>query len=114
MDGVQRCPFVKLKADTAGVLVVRYTKLKKPLRGRVEQSVQADTKRRSEVNMAKYRGSQCITDCSGHRAGAAYFRRGGRSLTRSSGSFNRGMRIAQGDAKKRGQRTRLGITKKSK
>ena len=52
MGGVQRCPFVKLKADTAGALAVRYTRLKKPLRGREERSVQADTKRRSEVNMA--------------------------------------------------------------
>jgi len=76
--------------------------------------VQADTKRRREVNMATYRGSQCKTNCAGHRAGARYFRNGGRSLTRSSSSFNSGMRIAQGDAKKRGQRTRVGITKKSK
>jgi len=64
--------------------------------------------------MATYRGSQCLTDCSGHRKGAAYFRRGGRSLTKSSSSFNKGMRIAQGDAKRAGQRTRLSITKKSK
>lgn len=64
--------------------------------------------------MAKYRGSPCITDCSGHRAGAGYFRSGGRSKTRSSPSFNKGMRIAQGDAKKRGQRTRISLTKRSK
>lgn len=64
--------------------------------------------------MAKYRGSQCLTDCSGHRAGARYFRSGGRSLTLSSGSFNKGMRIAQGDAKKQGKRTRVSVTRKSK
>lgn len=64
--------------------------------------------------MATYRGSQCKTDCGGHKAGASYFRRGGRSLTRSSSSFNKGMRIAQGSAKKRGKRTRLSVTKKSK
>ena len=64
--------------------------------------------------MATYYGSQCLTDCSGHRAGARYVRTGGRSLTISSGSFNRGMRIAQRQLKNRGVRTRLSITKKSK
>lgn len=64
--------------------------------------------------MATYRGSQCKGTCAGHRAGASYFRRGGRSLTRSSSSFNKGMRIAQSSAKRRGKRTRLSITKKSK
>ena len=64
--------------------------------------------------MATYRGSQCKTDCSGHRAGARYFRGGGRSKTISSPSFNKGMRIAQGDAKKRGKRTRISLTKRSK
>jgi len=64
--------------------------------------------------MATYGGSQCKTNCAGHRAGAAYVRRGGRSLTRSSSSFNNGMRIQQKRAKKKGTRMRLGITKKSK
>jgi hypothetical protein len=64
--------------------------------------------------MATYSGYRCKTDCSGHRAGAAYVRRGGRSLTRSSSSFNRGMRIQQRRLKARGTRTRLSITKKSK
>lgn len=64
--------------------------------------------------MATYKGSQCKTDCSGHRAGAAYFRRGGRSLTYSSSSFNKGMRISQTDAKRAGKRTRLAHTRRSK
>ena len=64
--------------------------------------------------MSEYRGSGCKTDCSGHRAGASYFRKGGRSSTRSSTSFNNGMRLAQADAKKAGQRTRISVTKRSK
>jgi hypothetical protein len=64
--------------------------------------------------MATYRGSKCKTDCSGHAAGARYFRRGGRSLTKSSRSFNEGMRDAQRIVKRRGKRTRLSITKRSK
>lgn len=64
--------------------------------------------------MAKYRGSQCKTNCDGHRAGARYARSGGRSLTRSSSSFNKGMRIVQQQLKKQGVRTRMSITKKSK
>jgi hypothetical protein len=64
--------------------------------------------------MATYRGSPCKGDCSGHRAGARYARNGGRTLTRSSSSFNKGMRITQASLKKRGQRTRMSITRKSK
>ena len=64
--------------------------------------------------MATYRGSTCKTDCSGHRAGARYARNGGRSLTRSSSSFNSGMRIVQRTLKRKGVRTRMSITKKSK
>lgn len=64
--------------------------------------------------MATYHGKQCKGDCSGHRAGAAYVRRGGRSLTKSSSSFNAGMRVAQARYKKAGKRTRLSITKRSK
>ena len=64
--------------------------------------------------MAKYAGSQCKGNCDGHKAGAAYVRRGGRTLTRSSSSFNNGMRIQQKRLKSRGVRTRLSITKKSK
>ena len=64
--------------------------------------------------MATYRGSPCKGSCSGHAAGARYFRGGGRSLTRSSSSFNNGMRAAQRIAKGRGKRTRLSITKRSK
>ena len=45
--------------------------------------------------MATYKGSPCKGDCSGHKAGAAYARRGGRSLTFSSSSFNNGRRIQQ-------------------
>lgn len=64
--------------------------------------------------MAKYFGSPCKGACDGHKAGARYVRNGGRSLTRSSPSFNKGMRIAQKRLKKQGKRTRLSITKKSK
>ena len=64
--------------------------------------------------MARYRGSQCKGNCAGHRSGARYARMGGRTLTRSSSSFNKGMRIAQRDLKRRGIRTRMSITKKSK
>lgn len=64
--------------------------------------------------MAKYRGSTCKGNCAGHRAGARYARSGGRTLTRSSPSFNKGMRIAQRDLKRRGIRSRMSITKKSK
>lgn len=64
--------------------------------------------------MATYRGFRCKTDCSGHRAGARYARNGGRSLTRSSSSFNNGMRVTQKQLKRKGIRTRMAITKKSK
>lgn len=64
--------------------------------------------------MARYRGSPCKGDCSGHRAGARYARNGGRTLTRSSSSFNKGMRITQASLKRRGIRTRMSITRKSK
>tara|TARA_R110000823_G_scaffold204607_1_gene335593 strand:+ start:798 stop:995 length:198 start_codon:yes stop_codon:yes gene_type:complete len=65
--------------------------------------------------MAKYRGSPCKSgNCGGHKAGASYFRRGGRSLTKSSTSFNNGMRISQKRVKAAGKRTRLSVTKKSK
>jgi|MEHZ01.6.fsa_nt_MEHZ011641856.1_10 hypothetical protein len=65
--------------------------------------------------MAKYYGSQCLTPgCDGHKTGARYTRGGGRTLTRSSPSFNNGMRIAQKQLKNKGTRTRLSVTKKSK
>ncbi len=65
--------------------------------------------------MAKYYGSQCLTPgCDGHKAGASYVRGGGRSLTRSSTSFNSGMRVAQRRMKNKGIRSRLSVTKKSK
>ena len=64
--------------------------------------------------MATYKGSQCKGNCAGHRSGARYARGGGRTLTRSSSSFNNGMRIQQGVFKSRGIRTRMSITKRSK
>jgi hypothetical protein len=70
--------------------------------------------RRNYRIMATYYGNVCLTDCSGHKEGARYVRSGGRSLTRSSPSFNTGMRTAQGQLKKKGTRSRLSITKKSK
>ena len=62
----------------------------------------------------KWRGDVCKDNCGGHRKGAQYFRKGGRSLTKSSTSFNEGMRTAQRLAKRRGVRSRLSITKRSK
>lgn len=64
--------------------------------------------------MATYRGSPCKGNCDGHRAGARYARMGGRTLTRSSSSFNNGMRIEQKRMKAKGKRTRMSVTKKSK
>ena len=64
--------------------------------------------------MASYRGSPCKGDCSGHRSGARYARSGGRTLTRSSSSFNNGMRIEQKRMKNAGKTTRMSIRKKSK
>jgi len=64
--------------------------------------------------MATYKGSPCKGDCSGHRAGARYARRVGRSLTFSSSSFNNGMRLQQKAYKAKGKRTRMATTKRSK
>ena len=64
--------------------------------------------------MASYKGSPCKGDCGGHRAGARYARQGGRTLTRSSSSFNNGMRIEQKRLKSQGKRTRMQIRKNSK
>jgi hypothetical protein len=57
--------------------------------------------------MAKYKGSQCKWNCEGHMAGEAYVLGGGRLLTKSSSSFNNGMRIAQKDLKAQGINTRM-------
>lgn len=62
----------------------------------------------------KYRGSTCLGDCGGHRAGARYARSGGRTLTRSSASFNAGMRIEQKRMKNTGKKTRMSVRKNSK
>lgn len=64
--------------------------------------------------MATYKGKPCKTDCSGHIAGESYFNRGGRTLTRSSSSFNNGMRIGQSEFKQSGGKSRLRVTKRSK
>ena len=64
--------------------------------------------------MASYYGSPCKGNCDGHKAGRRYAMAGGRALTRSSPSFNAGMRIAQKALAKKGQKTRMGIKKKSK
>ena len=61
-----------------------------------------------------YYGKTCKGDCSGHKAGARYARSGGRTLTKSSSSFNEGMRIVQNQLKNKGQRTRMSVTKRSK
>jgi len=64
--------------------------------------------------MATYRGSPCKGNCDGHRAGARYARLGGRTLTRSSSSFNSGMRVEQKRMKTAGKRTRMQTRKNSK
>jgi len=61
-----------------------------------------------------YYGMRCKSDCGGHRAGKRYAMNGGRALTRSSSSFNEGMRIAQKQLKNQGVKSRMGIKKKSK
>ena len=61
-----------------------------------------------------YYGMRCKEDCGGHRAGRRYAMNGGRALTRSSSSFNEGMRIAQRQLKNKGIKSRMGIKKKSK
>ncbi len=52
----------------------------------------------------KYKGSSCSADCGGHRAGARYYRGGGRKASAYSPSFNKGMRIQQGGAARRSVR----------
>ncbi len=44
----------------------------------------------------RFRGSRCSGNCSGHMAGYDYSQAGGAQYSRSSPSFNNGMRIAQG------------------
>jgi len=61
-----------------------------------------------------YYGANCTGDCGGHRAGYRYAKGGGRALTRSSASFNSGMRIAQRHLKNQGVKSRMGVTKRSK
>lgn len=51
--------------------------------------------------MAKFRGSQCKTNCGGHRAGFRYARSGGAVRSPHSSSFNKGMGIANGTYKPR-------------
>jgi|TARA_R110002073_G_scaffold80996_1_gene194615 hypothetical protein len=51
-----------------------------------------------------YKGSPCKVDCGGHRAGAAYARKGGSQPSRYSPSFNKGMKIAQGGKARRSTR----------
>ena len=58
--------------------------------------------------MATYYGSTCKTDsCGGHKAGARYVREGGRLLSTTSDSFDKGMRIQQSNYKKAGKVVRL-------
>ena len=48
-----------------------------------------------------YKDSVCKVDCGGHRAGASYYRKGGRTPSRYSTSFNKGMMIAAGGSSRR-------------
>lgn len=57
--------------------------------------------------MAKYFGSDCLTDCSGHKAGAKYVRDGGRTRNRQSPSFDKGSNIQATRMRKRGVSVRL-------
>jgi hypothetical protein len=57
--------------------------------------------------MATYKGSQCKNNCEGHMAGESYVQNGGRLLTKTSSSFNNGMRIAQRELKAQGINTRM-------
>ena len=63
--------------------------------------------RKSGNNMAKYYGSDCSQDCSGHKAGYRYVKGGGRKINSKSPSFSRGMRIAQKHLKNKGVTSRL-------
>ena len=45
------------------------------------------------ASRALFKGSHCKGTCLGHRAGWNYAKGGGRTLTRSSTSFNSGVRI---------------------
>ena len=56
--------------------------------------------------MAKFRGSACLTDCGGHRAGFRYARSGGRKRSPYSNSFNKGMGIQRGTYKPRAVKKR--------
>jgi hypothetical protein len=57
--------------------------------------------------MAKYYGSDCTSDCSGHKAGYRYVKRGGRKINPKSPSFSKGMRVAQRHLKNKGVNSRL-------
>ena len=52
----------------------------------------------------KFRGSNCKTDCGGHRAGFKYASGGGRKRSPQSPSFNKGMKIAVKATKARTKR----------
>lgn len=65
--------------------------------------MQVATKRKEAGRMAtkKYKDSVCTKDCGGHRAGAKYYRKGGRIPSAYSPSFNKGMMIQAGGASRR-------------
>ncbi len=54
----------------------------------------------------KFRGSNCKTDCGGHRAGFKYKTAGGGKPSPHSPSFNKGMKIAVKATKARAKRKR--------
>jgi len=56
--------------------------------------------------MAKFRGSSCLKDCSGHRAGYSYYMSGGRKRNPKAPSFNKGMKIGVKALKARAKRKR--------
>lgn len=56
--------------------------------------------------MAKFRGSKCLKDCGGHRAGYSYYMGGGRKKNPKAPSFNKGMKIGVKALKARNKRKR--------
>lgn len=62
--------------------------------------------------MAKFRNSRCLTDCGGHRAGYRYATGGGRTPSKYSPSFNKGMRIGMKAVKARSKHKKTTRRKK--
>jgi hypothetical protein len=56
--------------------------------------------------MAKFKGSRCLVDCGGHKAGYSYSKGGGsKTPHRNARSFKKGMKIAVQEKEKRKEKT---------